>query len=224
METDKQLQTDVMDEIRFDPFLSAIATSIGVTAKEGVVTLSGRVDSFIQKHAVEDAAKRVKGVSFVAVDIDVQIGEPRKNSDTDIAQHVKEALKRLSVIDLEKLDVKVDDGWVTLEGSIRWNYQRSAAEEYVRNLDGVRGISNYIQLTEEPCDPETLSEKINAAFHRHASLDALNIQVDIKGGKAFLRGKVRSWVEKKDAENVVWSSPGIREVENKIEVKSPYVD
>jgi osmotically-inducible protein OsmY len=133
---------------------------------------------------------------------------------------VKETLKRLSIIDMEALDVKVDEGWVTLEGTVRWNYQRSAAEEYVRNLDGVRGISNYVQLTEEPCDPKTISEMINSAFHRHATLDASSVHVDIKGKKAILKGKVRSWIEKKDAEQAAWSAPGIITVDNQIEVDS----
>jgi osmotically-inducible protein OsmY len=220
MRTDKELQADVMDEIRFDPFLSSIASSIGVTANNGVITLSGRVNSFLQKHAVEDAAKRVKGVSFVAVDLEVQIGESHKISDTDIAQHVREILKRLSIIDVETLDIRVDEGWVTLEGTVRWNYQRDAVEEYVRNLDGVRGISNYIELTDEPCDPKIISEKINASFHRHATLDASNVQVDIKDRKVILKGTVRSWVEKKDAEQTAWSSPGIVAVDNQIKVDS----
>lgn len=220
MKTDNELQRDVMDEIRYDPFLSSISSSIGVAAQDGVITLSGIVESFIQKHAVEDAAKRVKGVSFVAVDIDVKIGVSNKRSDSDIAKHAKDALSHLSMLDTEALDVKVDEGWVTLEGTVRWNYQRTAAEEYVRNLEGVRGISNHIQLAEEPCDAKTITEKINAAFHRHATLDAANIHVEISGTKAVLSGKVRSWVEKRDAENAAWASPGINAVDNQIKVDS----
>ncbi len=223
MKTDSQLQKDVIEEIRFDPFLSSIASSIGVTANEGVITLSGQVDSFIQKHAVEDAAKRVKGVSFVAIDVEVKLGVGKKHSDTEIAKHAKDALSHLSIIDTENLDVRVDEGWVTLEGTVRWNYQRSAAEEYVRNLEGVRGVSNYMELTDEPCYPKTIVEKINLAFHRHASLDAANVHVEIKGKKALLTGKVRSWVEKKDAENAAWSSPGITAVDSQISVNSEYV-
>lgn len=220
MKTDIELQKNVMDEIRYDPFLSNIASSIGVSADEGVITLSGTVDSFIQKHALEDAAKRVKGVSFVAVDIDVKLGMAKKRSDSEIAKHAKDALARLSILDTEALDVKVDEGWVTLEGTVRWNYQRAAAEEYIRGLDGVKGINNSIQLTDEPCDARTITEKINATFHRHATLDAANIHVEIKGKKAVLTGKVRSWIEKRDAENAAWSSPGITAVDNQIRVDS----
>jgi osmotically-inducible protein OsmY len=220
MKTDKELQKNVMEEIRFDPQLSAISSSIGVSSKDGIITLSGEVDTFIQKQAVENAAKRVKGVSFVAIDIEVKIGSNKKRSDSEIAKHAKEALNHLSIIDTESIDVKVDDGWVTLEGTVRWNYQRSAAEEYVRNLKGVRGVNNLMELSEEPCDPKTIIEKINASFHRHATLDAANVWVEIKGRKALLTGKVRSWMEKKDAENAAWSSPGITAVDNQIKVDS----
>lgn len=223
MEKDHELQRNIMDEIRFDPFLSMIAPSIGVTVREGIVTLSGKVDSFMQKHAVEDAAKRVKGVSFVAVDVEVKPGTREKRDDTAIAKAIKDALTHLSILDYDAVDIQVEDGIVTMEGTLRWNYQRDAAEAYVKNVKGVVSVNNNIKLIDVPCDAKTVSEEINAAFHRHATLDAANVRVDIKGRKAVLTGKVRSWAEKKDAENVAWSSPGIKEVDNKIEVKAPYV-
>lgn len=224
MKDDIHLQHDVMEEIRWDPSLSGIASQIGVSSKEGIITLSGQVDSFIQKHAVEAAAQRVKGVSFVAMDVEVRIGGKKKRSDGDIAGAIKESLKHLSVLDAEALDVSVDDGFVTLEGTLRWNYQRQAAETYVRSVAGVRGVNNYIALRDGPCDPLTIMEDINAAFHRHATLDAASIHVLVRERKAILTGKVRSWAEKKDAEAVAWAAPGIKEVENNISISRPYVN
>jgi osmotically-inducible protein OsmY len=219
MENDAKLQSDVMDAIRWDPLLSSIAPNIGVTANDGVITLSGQVDTFIQKHAAEQVVKQVKGVSFVAIDIEVQIGTKRKRSDSEIAKHCKEALSHSAMVDLENLDVRVDDAWITLEGTVRWNYQRENAEAYVRNLEGIRGVTNLIALTDQPCDAKTIMEKINAAFHRHATLDASTIHVTIKGDKVVLTGTVRSWSEKKDAENAAWASPGIKAVDNLIKVE-----
>ncbi|MFZ6013865.1 MAG: BON domain-containing protein [Bacteroidota bacterium] len=220
MKTDSELQHDVMEEIKFDPLLASISSSIGVAVKDGVVTLSGEVETFIQKHAIEDAAKRVKGVSFIAVDIEVTLGTGKKWSDSDVAAHVKEALGHLSMIDTESIDVRVEAGWVTIDGTVRWNYQRKAAEAYIHNLEGVRGVSNHIELSDEPCDPKTIVEKINAAFHRHATLDASHVHVEIKDRRAVLSGEVRSWIEKKDAENAAWASPGIIAVDNLIRVNS----
>ena len=223
MKTDSQLQADVMDEIKWDPVLAEAAPQIGVTAKDGVITLSGQVDSFYRKHALEAAAQRVHGVSYVAMDVEVQLGSHLKKHDSDIASAIKESFRHLSMIDEEAIDVRVDNGYVTLEGTLNWNYQRQAAEAYVRNVDGVTGINNLIQLKNEPCDERSVIEKIHAAFHRHAAADAGNVQVKINGEKVVLSGKVRTWVEKKDAENIAWSSPGIQSVENNINVVQPYI-
>lgn len=220
MRTDTELQKHVMEEIKFDPLVAPIASSIGVAAKDGVVTLSGEVDTYIQKHAIEDAAKRVRGVSFVAVDIEVKLGARARKSDSEVAAHIKEAMSRLSVIDKELLDVKVDNGWVTLEGMVRWNYQRVAAEEYVRNLDGVTGITNTIKIKDEPYDVRGITDRINEAFHRYAAIDASNVHVEVRDRKAVLTGEVRSWIEKKDAETAVWSSPGITAIDNQLRVNS----
>lgn len=222
MKSDTQLQHDVIEELKWDPFLSTVAPQIGVTSKNGVITLSGKIDSYIRKHAVEAAAQRVDGVTFVAIDLEVMTTD--KHDDSEIAAAIKEAFKHLSILDYEVLDVRVDDGFVTLDGVLRWNYQRQAAEEYVRNVTGVRGITNNIVLTDQPCNAKTIIEQINAAFHRNATLDAAAVRAEVKGKKVILTGKVRSWIEKKDAENVAWSSPGITQVDNRIEVLSPYVN
>lgn len=223
MKNDMQLQQDVEDELRWDPLLSDIAAQIAVRSEDGVITLSGTVDSYIKKHAAEAAAQRVRGVNFVAVDLEVLLGEKQKTDDTSIAKAIKELLKYMSIVDRDALSVKVDDGIVTLYGTVRWNYQRETVEEYIRNIAGVRAVYNNIELSEGLCDSKTIVEKINAAFHRHATIDAMNIHVEIQGKKVVLSGNVRSWIEKKDAERVAWSSPGINAVENQIEVNNPYV-
>ncbi len=224
MKNDLQLREDVMEEVKWDPLLSAVASQIGVASKDGVITLSGKVDTYIQKHAAEAAAQRVDGVSFVAVDLEVTLGVKNRLDDTAIAEAIRAALGHLSNVNSESVDVKVDDGVVTLDGTLKWHYQRQAVEDYIKNVNGVRHVNNNIQLSDEPCDARSVREQISAAFHRNATLDATNIGVDIRGQRVVLTGRVRSWVEKKDAENVAWSSPGIKAVENNIVVESPYVD
>jgi osmotically-inducible protein OsmY len=224
MKSDRQLQQDVVDELYWDPRLSDIASQIGVSSENGVVTLTGKVDSYIKKHAAEAAAQRVRGVKFVAIDIEVVIGVKQKTDDTIIAKAIKETLNHLAIINDDALHVKVDDGIVSLNGTLPWHYQREAVEEYIRNVAGVKAVYNNIELSERLCDGKTIAERINAAFHRHATLDASTVCVNIQGKKAVLTGKVRSWIEKKDAEIVVWSSPGINAIENLIEVNNPYVE
>jgi osmotically-inducible protein OsmY len=223
MKNDTQLRQDVQDELQWDPLLSDIAAQIGVRSRDGVITLSGTVDSYIKKHAAETAAQRVRGVNFVAVDLEVSLGEKQKTDDTRIAGAIKELLRFLSIVDRDALSVKVDDGIVTLNGTVQWNYQRENVEEYIRAIAGVRAVYNNIELSACVCDSNTIVEKINAAFHRHAAIDATRIHVELHGNKVVLSGKVRSWIEKKDAEKVAWSSPGINSVDNQIEVSNPYI-
>lgn len=223
MKSDGQLQQDVVDELHWDPLLTDIAAQIAVSSEDGVVTLTGKVDSYIRKHAAEAAAQRVKGVRFVAVDLEVLLGARQKTDDTSIAKAIKEMLRNLSVANQDSLSVKVDDGVITLNGILPWHYQRQMVEDYIINIAGVRAVYNNIELSEAVCDVKTITEKINAAFHRHAAIDASNIKIEIQGRKAVLRGKVRSWIEKKDAESIVWSSPGINAIENLIEVSNPYL-
>lgn len=224
MKSDTRLQQDVVDELHWDPLLSDIAAQIAVSSEDGVITLTGKVDSYIKKHAAEAAAQRVKGVRFVAVDLEVLLGTKQKTDDSSIAKAIKSLLNNLSGVNKDALSVKVDDGVITLKGTLPWHYQRQTVEDYIRNIAGVRAVYNNIELSEAVCDVKTIAEKINAAFHRHAAMDAANIHVEIQGKKVVLKGKVRSWTEKKDAERVAWSSPGINAVENLIEVSNPYVE
>jgi osmotically-inducible protein OsmY len=218
MKTDEQLRKDVMDEIRWDPLLNDGASKIGVAAHEGVVTLSGQVDSYSMKLAAERAAQRVMGVKVLAVDVLVNIPKGMGRSDTDIAEAIERALKWHSLVNEEQIKIKVEDGWVTLEGTAEWDYQKKAAQVAVQELTGVRGITNKIAIRLRSTDIKDIKRKIAAAFHRHATIDSSGIAVDVNGSTATLRGKVRSWAEKHDAEDAVWAAPGILSVKNQIEI------
>ena len=215
MKTDYEIQKDVMEELRWEPILSA--TEIGVAAKNGIVTLSGTVDSYAKKLAAERAATKVAGVKAVAEDIEVKLFNTLRKSDTEVAQAVANALKWNSSVNDDKIKIKVDDGWVTLEGEAEWEFQKNSAKSSIENLVGVRGISNLIRVTPRIKMTE-IKQKISAAFQRHASLDAGKIHVDTLGNKVILTGNVSSLAEKNDAEDAAWAAPGVTLVENKLDV------
>lgn len=218
MRTNEELQKMVMAEIKWDPQLKDVNTQIGVSAKEGVITLSGIVDSYSKKIAAERAAQRVHGVKVVATDIEVKVGPFGKKSDTEIAEAVKNALRWNSAVQEDKIEVKVDNGWVYLDGEVEWEFQKSAAESSVIDLLSVRGVTNNITIKPQVIDIKDIKSKISAAFHRHATLDAAGISIETTGNKVSLKGHVRSWAEKSEAERVVWSSPGVFVVENELEI------
>jgi osmotically-inducible protein OsmY len=215
MKTDLEIQKDVMAELAWKPFLKA--SEIGVAVKNGIVTLSGTVDTYSKKISAEDAAKGVAGVKAVAEDIEVKTSSNTKRTDADIAEAVVHALKwNSSVID-EKIKVKVENGWVTLDGEAEWEYQRNSARYAVQNLLGVAGLSNNIKLKPH-ANPVDIKQKISAAFLRSANLDSDRITVKSDGNAVTLTGKVRSYAEKKDAEKVAWLAPGVNKVDNKLEI------
>lgn len=218
MKTNEDLQKDVMEEIKWDPQLTDIATQIGVTANDGVVTLSGTVDTYTQKLAAESAAQRVSGVKVVAVDIEVAVKGIHERSDTEIAEAVKNALMWHSAVNEGLIDIKVDNGWIYMEGVAEWDYQKKAAENAVRDLIGVKGVTNRISVRSQTAEPRDIKRKIATSFHRSASMDSKNIDVEVSQNKVTLKGKVRTWAERTDAERVAWSTPGVTIVENKIEV------
>jgi osmotically-inducible protein OsmY len=209
--TDQEIQTDVLAELRWDH--SVQANEIGVAVKGGVVTLTGSVDTYFKKWRAEEAAHRVGGVVAVANDIAVRtIGE---RTDTDIAAAAVHALKWNASIPAEKIHVTVDKGWVTIKGEVEWQYQRQEAERVVRRLWGVKEVSNLI--TVKPlASPADLKKKIEDALVRTAELDAKNITVEVQGSKAILKGTVRSWAERQEAERTAWLAPGITSVDNHI--------
>lgn len=213
MKTDIEIQKDVMEELKWEPLLTA--SEIGVAVKQGVVTLSGTVDTYSKKEEAESAAKRVSGVKAVAEDIEVKPFATSMKNDTEIARMIADSLKWHSAVQEEKIKVKVEDGWVTLEGGVEWEYQKEAIKNTIKNLTGVKGISNLITV-KPSTTARDIKQKISLAFHRSATVDAGKIDVEIRDNKAILTGKVRSWAEKNDAENATWKAPGITSIENKL--------
>lgn len=217
MQSDEQVQRDVLDELRIDPTVDA--SQIGVTARGGVVTLTGVVPSLAQKYAAEAVAKRVYGVQGVADDIEVRLFGDQRKTDTDVAQAALDALKWDSMVPDEKVKVTVEQGWVTLEGTVEWNYQRDAAGRCVRNLTGVRGLSNLVSVKPKArISPAEVKREIHEAFRRSADLEARRIGVDAREGKVVLHGNVHNWAEVDEAQRAAWSVPGVAEVENRLAV------
>jgi len=220
MKTNDELQKDVMAEIKWDSLLRDVDPQIGVSAKDGVITLSGVVDSYIKKVAAERAAQRVRGVKVVASDIEISLDGVIPKSDTDIAVAIRNALKWNSAVNDDKIEVKVDKGWVTLDGEVQWSYEKLSAQNNVEGLLGVRGITNNIRIKSKQIDTKEMKNKIAAAFHRNAALDANAIKFEVKGDRVTLKGTVSSWAEKESAEQIAWSSPGVLVVDNQIEIDS----
>lgn len=217
MKTDLEIKQDVIEELKWEPFLNA--SQIGVSVKEGVVTLSGSIDSYSKKIAAEKATKNVSGVKAVALDLEVNLPGSSIRNDTDIAEAVVNALKWHSAVRENKINVKVESGVVTLEGIVDWEFQKNSAKMMVENLMGVKGIVNTIQIKQKT-SIEDIKQKVSAAFHRSATIDSSGIDIEIIDNKAILKGNVRSWAEKEDAENAVWSANGIERVDNRLEIKT----
>jgi osmotically-inducible protein OsmY len=214
--TDAQIQREVLEELRWDARLQP--NEIGVSVRDGVVTLSGEVESYIKKWAAERAAQRVRGVRAIANDIQVTLPTDDRRSDADIAAAAVRALEWNTLVPDEQIKITVSNGWVTLRGEVGWDYQRREAERAVRNLPGVVGVSNLI-VVKSTAVPEDLKRRIERALVRSAETDAQNIEVRIDGDRVILDGTVRSWVEKHEAERIAWSAPGVTSVENRIVVK-----
>jgi VCBS repeat-containing protein len=181
-----------------------------------VVTLSGLVDAYSKKQAAERAAQNVQGVKVVATDIEVKVGNLRAKSDTEIAEAVKNALRWNSAVNEDKIEVKVDNGWVYLDGNVDWEYQKVSAQNNVENLLAVRGVTNNLTIKSKAIDKKEIQHKITEAFKRNATIDAAALTLETTGSKVTLRGTVRSWIEKEEAERVAWSSPGVLTVDNQI--------
>jgi len=210
------LQEAVLRELRFDPRVDA--SKIGVTAtSNGVVTLTGTANTYMEKLAAEEAAKRVRGIRAVANDIEVFISGSDRRSDTDIAEAALIALKARAT-PLEQIKVTVKGGWVTLEGEVEYYFQKQEAEQAISPLAGVKGVTNNIRVRPRPADEGEIKKQIQDALVRNARLDAQNIAVRVEGTKVILEGPVRSWAEREEAENAAWAIPGVLAVENNLRI------
>lgn len=212
--TDQEIQRDVLEEMRWEPRLQP--NEIGVSVKDGVVTLTGWVDSYLKKFDAEEAAHRVQGVKAVVNDVEVKLAGVR--TDPDIAAAAIRALEWDAAVPADKIQVTVSKGWVTLKGEVEWQFQREDAERVVRRLSGVKGVSNLITVKPKVTAFD-LKKKIEQALVRSAEVDADRIQVEVEGNKAILRGTVRSWAEREQAERAAWAAPGILSVDNRITIQ-----
>lgn len=212
--TDAQIQQDVLAELKWDARVQP--NEVGVSVKNGVVTLTGYAASYTKKWAAEEIAHRVRGVKAVANDIQVKLPGSSERTDSEIAEAAARALEWNSLVP-DGVKVTVSQGWVTVEGHVEWQYQRDAAERAVRTLIGVKGVTNLIKVKPK-VSPADLKQRIEQALKRITEEDAKRITVDVEGSKVILRGMVRSWTEKREAERTAWSAPGVTSVDNQITI------
>lgn len=215
MKTDAQLKHDVTAELGWDPVIKP--STIGVAVKDGVVTVSGHLDTYAQKRAVEKALKRVQGVKALALELDVKLAANHKRNDTDIAEAAEHALKWQALLPANDLRVTVANGFVTVEGQLDWEYQRRSVDHVLRNLKGVTWLNNLITIKERPA-PANLQERIRDALTRQAVREANKIEVEVKDGTVTLRGHVHSWQERDATQGAVWSAPGVQLIANELKI------
>jgi osmotically-inducible protein OsmY len=212
---DKYLRQSIIDELDFEPTIDA--ADIGVAVEDGVATLTGHVGSYAEKLAVEDAVRRVRGVKAIAEEVEVRYPDGKKTADDQIAKRALDILAWDTSVPNERIQVKVQRGWLTLTGEVDWNYQRTAAEQAVRKLGGITGISNLITLKAIP-KTDDVKDKIEAALKRSAELESDKIRVSVIGGRVRLEGKVKAWYERQIAEQAAWAVSGVATVEDNLQL------
>ena len=218
LRTDEQIQRDVLSELKWEASLQP--NEIGVAVKDGVVTLTGWVDNYMKRWAAEEAAHRVRGVRAVANEIEVRLPGSSVRTAADLAAEVSRALERTILVPHDKIDVTVSDGWVRLDGEVRWQFERTEAERAVRRIPGVRGVTNAIAVRPKVHpSPSEMTRKIEEALIRNAEIVAERINVDVQGDTVILTGTVRSWAEREAAARAAWSAPGVVAVHNQIVVQ-----
>jgi len=215
MKSNQELQLDVQNSIKWEPLLNA--AEIGVTAKDGIVSLTGVVDSYAKKMEAENAAKKVVGVRALVENIEVKFPSSWSKTNIEIANEVLNALLSNWIIPKEKVTIKVEDGWVTLEGELPWNYQKEAAHKAVNYLTGVKGITNNIKIMSETSD-KLEKKDVEDAINRSWSVDDRNINVTVSDTTVTLKGNVNSWYQREEAGRIAWNTPGIQLVENDLVV------
>jgi osmotically-inducible protein OsmY len=213
MKSDAMLRSDIVAELNFDPAITA--TDVGVIVKDGMVTLTGHPVSHAEKHAIERAAQRVKGVKALVIEMTVRLPAGSERTDADIAMTAERALEWNVLVPDNAIRVLVESGWIRLEGQVEWDYQRRAAEVAVRDLLGVRGVTNEVKVKAKFTSTD-VEKQITEALLRQADRDAHHIEVLVNGGQVTLRGTVRSWSERKAAQGAAWSTPGVASVINNL--------
>ena len=211
--SDRELREAVEEALDWEPIIDA--KGIGVSAKDGVVTLTGHVPSYPQKREGEKVAALVRGVKAVVCELQVRLPSPNERSDEDIARAAANAVAWNTLLPKDKIKVWVDQGRITLEGEVAWQYQRKSADQCVRYLAGVKDVNNHI-IVESHADQAVIKEHIEAALLRNALLEAHRVRVEVRGDRVILNGNVLSWVEREEAERAAWASPGVCDVENRL--------
>jgi osmotically-inducible protein OsmY len=217
MRMDSDIKQDLESELKWDPDVNA--TDIGVTVKNGVVSLTGFVPYYMDRYEAEKAAKRVKGVAGIANDIEVHLPSDHQRTDPELARAITEAISLELPYSHDKIKVVAKDGWITLEGAVEWQYQRSRAEAAAHKPRGVKGVTNLMTLKPRVTATE-LKNKIEEAFKRSAEVDARHVTVTANGGEVALAGSVHSWAERQEAERTAWRAPGVVKVDNHLSISA----
>jgi osmotically-inducible protein OsmY len=212
---DSTLRMDIIDELEFEPSIDAV--NIGVAVEDGIVTLTGHVPTYAQKVTAEETVRRVKGVKGIAQEIEVRPAGSNRTADDEIAKRVVNIITWNTLIPAGAVQVKVQNGWVTLTGKLEWQYQKTTAGDAVRGLAGVNGVSNNIDVTPRASVAD-IKKRIEDALKRNAEVEADKIRIVVRDSKVTLEGKVNAWAERSAAERAAWSAPGVKTVEDHIQI------